>query len=109
MAQFEAKTTAEPDRMVVALTGECDLPVREEFASVLLDAVERAPLVEVDLGGLTFLDSRCIHGLITAHHAARERGGRVYVRHANGVVAEVLALTEVADLLRDPAEGGPDA
>jgi anti-anti-sigma factor len=110
MAQFEAKTTAEPDRLVVALTGECDLSVREALASVLLDAVGRASLVEVDLGGLTFMDSSGIHGLVTAHHAAQERGGRLYVRHANGVVAEVLALTEVADLLRppspQPSEGG---
>ena len=114
MAQFEAKTTAEPDRLVVALTGECDLSVREALASVLLDAVGRASLVEVDLDGLTFMDSSGIHGLVTAHHAAQERGGRLYVRHAVGVVADVLALTEVADLLRPPSsepseEGGRDA
>jgi anti-anti-sigma factor len=103
MAQFEAKTSTERDCLIVALAGECDLSVREELTSVLLSAVDRAPVVMVDLGALTFLDSSGVHGLVTAHHAAVSGGGHVYVVNATGVVAEVLDLTGVGALLRPPA------
>src|SRR4051794_4461351 len=103
MARFEATTSTQSDRVVVSLTGECDLSVREELTTVLLGAVSQAREVVVDLGGLGFLDSSGVHGLVTAYHAAREEGGFLYVINANGVVATVLDLTGVAELLRPPA------
>jgi anti-sigma B factor antagonist len=108
MARFEASTSTEPDRLVVALTGECDLSVREEFTSVLLAAVARSPMVVVDLSALSFLDSSGVHGLVMAHHAARKANGHIYVVNAGGVVAEVLDLTGVGELLRPPAGDGQD-
>lgn len=104
MASFEATTTTEPGRVVVTLVGECDLDVRDKFASVLLAAVDGAPEVVIDLARLHFLDSSGLHGLIVAHHAAKARGGRVSVVNASGVVADVLDVTGVAELLR-PDEG----
>jgi anti-anti-sigma factor len=108
MAQFEATTSIEPDRVVVALAGECDLSVRTDMSSVLHDAVTKSSLVAVDLRELTFLDSSGIHELVAAHQAARAGGGRVYVRNASGVVAEVLDVTGVAQLLRPPNEDAVD-
>lgn len=107
MASFEATTSTQPGRVVVALSGECDLSVRDEFESVLMTAVDGAPVVVVDLARLDFLDSSGLHGLITAHHAARARGGRVSVVNASGVVADVLDVTGVGELLGPPADGGP--
>lgn len=107
MAHFEAKTSLEPGRAVVALAGECDLASRDELTSVLLAAVAAAQVVVVDLGGLTFLDSTGVHGLVTAHHAARQGGGRLYLVNAAGMVAGVLDLTGIGDLLRPPAGGDP--
>src|SRR4051794_32812980 len=95
MARFEATASAEAGRIRVALAGECDLEVREELIATLLAAVERAPVVVVDLGGLDFLDSSGVHGLVTAHHAAKESGGQLFVVNAGGPVAGVLELTGV--------------
>ncbi|MGN9806382.1 STAS domain-containing protein [Micromonospora sp. L32] len=108
MAHFEARTSTEPGRAVVRLAGECDLAAREELTAVLLAAVAGAPVVLVDAGALDFLDSTGIHGLVTAHHAARAAGGRLYVVNARGPVANVLAITGVADLLRPPTDDGVD-
>jgi anti-sigma B factor antagonist len=108
MSQFEVKTTTEPDRVVVTLSGECDLAVRDELEAALREAVQRSPVVMIDLGSLTFMDSSGIHGLVTAHHAALERGGRVLLRRAHGVVADVLTLTGVSELLRSQ-DGRHDA
>ncbi|MBQ0897849.1 anti-sigma factor antagonist [Micromonospora purpureochromogenes] len=108
MAHFEARTSTEPGRAVVRLAGECDLAAREELTAALLAAVAGAPVVLVDAGALDFLDSTGIHGLVTAHHAARAAGGRLYVVNARGPVANVLAITGVADLLRPPTDDGVD-
>jgi anti-anti-sigma factor len=74
MASFEVRTSTGPGRVVVTLTGECDLGVHDELMSVLRAAVDAAPLVVVDLAGLEFLDSSGLHDLVTAHHAARVHG-----------------------------------
>ena len=102
MTNFEARTSAAPGRITVTLAGECDLSAREHLTAILLDALGRAAAVFVDVARLTFLDSSGVHSLITAHHAAKDTGARVYVVNATGPVAAVLDLTGVAALLRAP-------
>lgn len=103
MARFEATTSDEADGIRVALTGECDLDVREQLTEILLAAVRRSPVVIVDLAALDFLDSSGVHGLITAHHAARDSGCRLFVVNPTGAVATVLDLTGVGALLSPPS------
>lgn len=99
MTRFEATTSDEAGHVRVALAGECDLAVREELTAALLAAVRRAPVVVVDVGGLDFLDSSGVHGLVAAHRAALERGGHLYVENPTGAVATVLDLTGLRALL----------
>jgi anti-anti-sigma factor len=99
------RTSVEADRVVVALAGECDLASRAALTEALLAAVERAPVVIVDLGALRFLDSSGLHGLVTAYRAAQERGGRLHAVNAGGTVATVLAVTGLDGLLQPPAGG----
>ena len=102
MAQFEATTTDVDGVLRVALAGECDLAVSDRLRAVLSTAVHTGRPVLVDLSGLAFLDSSGVHNLVTAHHAARARGGRLAVVNARGAVATVLELTGVGALLGDP-------
>ena len=103
MAHFEARTTtAGSGRVVVTLTGECDLEGRDDLIAVLLRAVGDADLVVVDLAGVTFMDSSGIHSLVTAHRSARESGRALHVVNASGTVATVLEITGVAGLLGSP-------
>lgn len=103
MARFEVETSEEDDRVRVTLAGECDLSVCARLSEALLAAVGRARIVVVDLGGLAFLDSSGVHGLVTAHHAALDRGGRVYAVNQRGAVAALLEVTGIADLLSPEA------
>lgn len=105
MTQFVAETTEQDGLVRVALAGECDLAVCAQLDEVLSAALSRAPVVVVDLAGLAFLDSSGIHGLITAHHAALEKGGRLVAVNARGAVATVLDLTGVGLLLGPPRDG----
>jgi anti-anti-sigma factor len=105
MARFSATTIEEPGGVRVALTGDCDLAVRDEMSAALLAAVHDAELVVVDLAGVEFLDSSGLHGLVAAHHEARGRGGRLYVENPTGAVAALLDLTGVGALLRPNGDG----
>jgi anti-sigma B factor antagonist len=105
MAGFEVKTSAQANRTVVAVAGECDLAVCGEFTSALLGAVGEGREVVVDMGELRFLDSSGVHGLVTAYQAAKRDGVRLHVVNAGGVVADVLDLTGVGDLLGPPLDG----
>ncbi|RLP90068.1 STAS domain-containing protein [Micromonospora sp. CV4] len=104
MPHFEARTSTAPGRIVVTLSGECDLATREELTVVLSAAVRGAPVVVVDVGGLRFLDSTALHSLVTAHQTARATGRRLYAVNATGPVAAVLDITGVGALLRPPAD-----
>ena len=104
MASFDARVVAGPGRITVMLAGDCDLTVRDQLTAVLLDAVNRAKAVFVDVAGVGFFDSTGVHALVTAHRAARDRNGRLYVINAGGLVAALLQLTGLDALLRAPAE-----
>ncbi|MEU8818616.1 STAS domain-containing protein [Actinoplanes sp. NPDC048796] len=107
MARFEARTFEGAGETRVVLSGDCDLSVRDELLTVLDAALTAAggshPRVVVDLAEVGFLDSTGVHGLITAHHAALGRHGRLVVVNAKGAVAAVLDITGVAGLLSDAA------
>ncbi|XVV09588.1 STAS domain-containing protein [Actinoplanes sp. CA-131856] len=111
MARFGARTFEEAGEARVVLSGDCDLSVRDDLLAALTAAVDRHRRVVVDLAQVGFLDSTGVHGLVTAHHAALARGGRLIVANAKGAVAAVLDITGVAGLLAEPAppavERGP--
>ncbi|MFD0523019.1 STAS domain-containing protein [Paractinoplanes durhamensis] len=92
-------TSDGPGHVRVILTGDCDLAVRDQISAALLAAVGRSDTVVVDLAAVEFLDSSGLHGLVAAHRAAVDRGGRLYVENPAGAVAAVLDLTGVAGLL----------
>lgn len=102
MKAFEAQTTPGPERAVVVLTGDCDLVAKERMTALLLAAVDSAPVVDVDLAGVTFMDSSGLHALITAHHTAQRRGRRLSVHGATGAVAALLELTGLSAVLSPP-------
>lgn len=106
MTRFEATTSEEPGRVRVALAGECDLEVCEQLTTALLAAVKRAAVVVIDAADLRFLDSSGLHGLVTAHHAARACGTSLFLVNSTGPVAAVLDLTGVGALLSPPAAQG---
>jgi anti-sigma B factor antagonist len=100
---FEATIAWDGDRAIVALSGECDVTVRHEFAAVLAEAVSSSQVVVVDLSGLAFLDSSGINELVSAYRTARDARVGLYARNATGMVATVLEVTGVGELLSQRA------
>ena len=94
-----------PDRVRLLLSGGIDLSVREDLRGALQAAVAASPgVVDVDLGGVTFLDCTGIGELVRAYHEARDGGRTLVVSRPQGIVRRVLELTGILPWLTpDPA------
>jgi RND superfamily putative drug exporter len=87
-------------RARLRLRGELDMSNAHAFASRLLHEEEARPeMVEIDLRGLTFIDSSGLAELFAANRRARERGGRVVLIKDHGPVERVLNLARVEDAI----------
>jgi anti-sigma B factor antagonist len=109
MARFEVTTLPEVDQVVVALAGDCDMSVSDGLADALFAALNDFPVVVVDVSALDFLDSSGVNSLVTAHHAALDRGGHLYLTGAKGMVATVLDITGIGALLSPSADSNRPA
>jgi anti-anti-sigma factor len=72
----------------VSVRGEID---RNTICQVV-EAIETIgeTVVVVDLGGVSFLDSSGLQGILFVQQAARRRGGDVILRYPSHVVSRVL-------------------
>jgi anti-anti-sigma factor len=96
-----------PRVTTVVLYGEADLAARAAFHDFLGQALETTtPRIDVDLAGLTYLESACLRSLLNAHSAAAEQDRHLRVIYASGVVLRVLEVAGVAEILfADPDAG----
>ena len=87
------------DRYLITLRGELDMSVVDDLHHLLTDMIGRAPLIDIDLAAVTFIDTTVISTLITAHHTATAAGARLGVSNATGHVHRVLDITGVLPTL----------
>ena len=82
------------DRLTLALRGEIDLGSAPIVRASLDGAVaESHPVVEVDLAGVTFMDSSGLGALAAAHQALVAAGRQLVVTGAQGTVRRVLSIS----------------
>ena len=85
--------SADPWKLVT-VRGEIDM----DNAGQLVDAINRVGgTAVVDLGGVTFIDSTGLKGLLRAQKAARQRGDDLILRHPSKAVRRVLEVTGLID------------
>jgi anti-sigma B factor antagonist len=91
VVEFREDSTAR-----VCLLGELDMSTRAQVESALSRAEgSGATLVELDFGGLTFMDSSGVHVALDAVARARDKGYRLVLLEGTGTVQKVFALTGV--------------
>ncbi|MGR6320180.1 STAS domain-containing protein [Micromonospora soli] len=95
------------DRTVVILAGELDVSSADELRRRLAATIRVRPVVDVDLRGLTFIDSTILSVFIGAHQDATGAGGSLTVLNPTGHVHRVLDVTGVLPLLGPKDEPGP--
>ena len=90
----------EQDRVVLRLTGELDLASSKIFERALEGAeITVAPLVVLDLDGLTFVDSSGLRIILLAHEGSRERGQEFAITPGSPQVQRLLSITSVSEHL----------
>jgi anti-sigma B factor antagonist len=97
---FSATLEGRDGRVRVVLRGELDFAAAAAAGSALMDACNRGEPVEVDLSGLSFLDSSGLRALVAARHHADREQRRMIVVDASPQAARVLELTNTDDWLR---------
>ena len=84
------------DPVIVVLSGEIDLLVREETAAAMTEAAENALAeccdIVVDLAGVSFMDSVGLACLAQLSVLLRDRPNRIVLRAPGPAVVRVLGL-----------------
>ena len=79
---------------VVTVGGELDLSTSEALKAALeVGGGDSAPMIAIDLTGVSFMDSSSLGVLIACLKRVRERDGDVRLVGVNGSPAKVIALT----------------
>ena len=97
--EMVTSTDEHDGKVVVSVEGDVDLVTSEELRRVLEDAVRVNPHVEVDLTGLTFIDSSGLSALVEGHRAAHDAGGVVVLRNPTPMLRRLLDITRLDSLL----------
>lgn len=86
--------------VLVVVTGEIDISVKEELAADLDRAIRKASRsVGVDLGGVYYIDSSGCSCLVRASRAAHERAVDLHVTSASSIVQRVFEVAGLRELL----------
>jgi anti-anti-sigma factor len=83
---------------VLAVVGEIDMASADEFRDRLLAGLQRSGSLEVDLGGVTFIDSSGLAALVRLRTEAEILGRNVALVKVSPSTARLLELTGLQTL-----------
>lgn len=86
--------------VALRLEGELDLETSVEFDRRLA-AIDQAQIrrLLIDLGGVTFMDSRGLSSIVRAHQSAEANGHILVVRRGSNQVQRLFVLTGIDERL----------
>jgi anti-anti-sigma factor len=93
-----------PELARVSLTGELDIGTVSELNGVLQSVIAGERAIEIDLAGLSFIDSSGLRALLLARRAALRDGYELTVTEGTPAVERVLKMTGIDELLRSRRE-----
>jgi anti-anti-sigma factor len=82
----------------LALEGELDLASAPTFEMAVSEALSGAVAVEIDAGGVSFMDSSGLRALLSARRNADAAGRNLRLVRASDAVSRVLEVTRTASL-----------
>jgi len=96
MVEFDAQVLGGVGMFRVV--GEIDIASADEFGDRLLDCLERSDSLEVDLGGMTFMDSSGLGALVRLRTEAEIAGKNVALINVSQSMARLLKVTGLQGL-----------
>jgi len=94
------ESRADDGHCVLAVKGDVDIAVADEFFSAALACLDGTDVLELDLSELRFIDSSGLGALVRVHKRAVEQGGRLVLSHVSESVHRLLRITGL-DLVFD--------
>ena len=88
---------------VVAVAGELDAASSHQLADALTAAGHGGHEVQLDLAATTFIDSAGIRVLVRSMWALRDVGSDLRLVSASPLAENILRITGILDVLKDPA------
>lgn len=90
-------------RWRVVVEGELDLATAPRFESVLGNAASAdGATVEVDLSGVSFVDSSGLRAIVATARDLEQRGGRLRISAMSAAARRVLEVAGLLDRFRAP-------
>lgn len=89
-------------RQRLLLQGDCNIYSAGELKSTLLTALREQPALELDLSGITEIDSAGIQVLMAAKNFARAGGQQLQLANHSAPVLELIEIYDLASWLGDP-------
>jgi anti-anti-sigma factor len=104
---FSWSTRSEDGVLTISLKGELDLAAVPEFEDAIAETfIGREPLIVLDLGELSFIDSTGLRLLLGIRGAVGERAGRLLLARTSASVRKLLHITGLIDWF-EYLEGAP--
>jgi anti-anti-sigma factor len=97
--EFEVTVSSDAGVRVVAVSGELDIDTMVQFSAALTAGNGLAATTVVDLGGLTFIDSSGVSGVMAAARRARAAGARLVCMRGPAPIQRIFELTGVDTVL----------
>jgi anti-anti-sigma factor len=84
-------------RCVLSVEGEFDLAVVEEFLERALACLDRAEAIDIDLEGVSFIDSSGLGALVQVRKAAADQGKTMSLVNVSAATHRLLEITGLLD------------
>jgi anti-sigma B factor antagonist len=94
---LDLTTTIEENRTIVRARGEIDAATCDDLSGVLTTAVGSRGDVELDVSGVTFIDSSGLRALVLAQQQLAE-GRTLYLRKPDATFRRLLGITGLDEL-----------
>ena len=96
MAQFSEEVR--DGLTVVRVAGDLDLAAVEDFVEVVQACLGRSEGVELDLGGVSFIDSSGLGALVRSRKEAESQNKSLRLSNVNETTQRLLNLTGLAEV-----------
>ena len=97
MAEF-VNGAATEERRSLAVSGEVDIATVDQFLHEAIACLDdAADACEIDLGGVTFIDSSGLGALVRIRKAAHDRGKQVVLVNVPASVSRLFEVTGLAE------------
>lgn len=103
LTPFATSVIAGRDSATVRVRGEVDAASAGRLDAALQEAADQGRSVRVDLAETTFIDSAGIRVLARSMADLRDRGSSLVLVAASPMAENILRITGILDVLKDPA------